>query len=376
LGSSIAASPDSEWIAVFDWGEMTPIHVSTWQAAGTFEYPSHATRLLSGDSLYFYDDGTGEIRSLNLITGSQAALGAWPVTEGLHGGLVMLTDGRFAALAPTPGRDPATYSVLVLDAMTGTTSEIGVGEIERVEKGTGVFAGEYEIPDVETPGIVWGDERLYVVHAEGPEITVANLVTGDVETHFIDMTSWFDRVLASWVPPAFAKGPSLGTTTSVALSPDGRFLLISGDTYETSETADGLIEETIALGVTVVDTETWQVVEQRHLPFETIRYSDGVILGVDIRSRSDWVEDVYVLSIDGNGEVSHIGPVTALEGQCQPAPNLHMVCAESVGFDSQRLSIVDLTTGVTTDGPEIGPLDYLAGGSVLMDWAPSLDSTR
>jgi hypothetical protein len=370
MGSSIATSPDGTWLAIFDWGSVTPIRVSSWEALGPFEYPRHAARLLSAEGLFFYDDLTGEIRSLNLMTGLLVELGM-ARAEGLAGGLTMLDDGRLATLMLNPGPFPATYSVFVLDPTTGVTTEIDVGEIERIQTHTGVFAGEYEIPEAYTPGIVWSDERLYIAHADGLEVKVANLATGEVETHFIDVTTWLDRLLAYWVPIALAKGPYLGTSTSAALSPDGRFLLISGDRYETKESADGLIEETIPLGVTVVDTETWEVVEQKRLPFESIRTSGGVILGVKTRSQSPY-EDVYALSVNGSGEISHVGPVPVHEMQCQPASASRMVCAESVGFESQRLSVVDLTTGDTTKGPEVGLTDHLVGSSVLMDWAPSL----
>lgn len=60
-----------------------------------------------------------------------------------------------------------------------------------------------------------------------PEVIEIDLTTGSAVTHPIDTTSWLDRVLAYWMPVADAKGPSLGTYSSGALSSDGSSSLVA-----------------------------------------------------------------------------------------------------------------------------------------------------
>lgn len=81
-----------------------------------------------------------------------------------------------------------------------------------------MFDGDEEIPEVDTPGVVWDDDRLLVVDADGPEILEVDLETGTITTRIIDVTTWLDRLSVFWMPVPSAKGPSLGTFSSAALS--------------------------------------------------------------------------------------------------------------------------------------------------------------
>jgi hypothetical protein len=169
----------------------------------------------------------------------------------------------------------------------------------------------------------------------------------------------------------------LGTNSSAALSGDGRYLFVSGNRYEVAEGSDGsLVEESRYLGLTVVDTQTWRVVAQPELPVQFVRESRGVIFGVDTRSTSPWIEDVYVVEVDETGTLSHQGPLSLMEGGgcITPVGDSQIVCSDYSGAH-QNLSVVDLTSGEVLASTHIGREDWILDNGVVVDWAPSLETS-
>lgn len=382
VNSWTLTSEDGEWMLILEYvgetlREMISVDVTEWEVTGTFAGFRHSARVFDDDHLYMYDHVSGGISSLDLRNGQHTRLGEWPTGVWMWDELHVLPGGRLSGLASDgSGPGPAEYRLMWFDLASGDSGEIGVGPIERLDTETGVFDGDYQIPQSDSPGVVWGDDRVFIVHADVPEVTVVDLVSGEVLVHAIDLTTWFDRLLAFWLPTAVAKGPSLGTYSSAALSPDGRYLYVSGNRYEVAEGADGgLVEESTHLGLTVVDTETWQVVDQPDLPFQFVRESNGVIVGVDTRSTAPWIDDVYTLSIDDTGVVAYEGPFTVEGGGCLPMTGgSHLVCSDYVDAN-QGLSVVDMGTGDVIVELVIGQNDYLEENGVLQDWAPFLGSS-
>ena len=373
-------SDDGSRMVIFEYvGDLlegvTSVNVEYWDEVGPFEPVAHSARLVHEEMLYMYDNVSGEVLGMDLDTGDQTTLGEWPIGLSMWDDLHVTPSGLLAGLGTASADGVARvgqYSVVLLDPTSGGTTEIAVGTIERIADETGVFDGEYEIPEFDSPGVVWGGDRLFIVHADGPEVQVVNLEAGNVENRVIDKTSWLGRLLAFWIPSAAAKGPSIGTYSSAALSPDERYLFISGNRSDVTEDAEGhLIEEGRALGLTVVDTETWRIVDHSDLPFQFVRNAGGAMLGVDTRSTSPWVDDVYVLSTDDNGTMSHLGPFTVQGGGCQlPDGASRLICSEYVSEMVQTFTVVDLATLEVIPGPTIGMEDYLHDNGVLVDWSP------
>lgn len=375
MNSSHIVSDDGEWIVIFDWADVTPIDVTSWKPTGTFQVPWHAARVIRGDTLYLYNNVTGRVHAVDLETGESTMVGEWPPELGIWDELHIVGRGRIAALGEMVEEGETDFSVFVLDPVSGETMEISIDPIQRIDRETGIFDGEWQIPETDTPGLVWDEDRLLIAHADGPDVTAIDLDTGEVEVHSFADTSWWDRLVANWIPPASAKGPELGTYTSAALSADGRFLLISGSRYDVSFADDGsLVEESEHLGLTVVDTESWGVVDQSDLPFQFVRNLDETILGGNTRWISTWVDDIYVISIDEAGAISYRGPVT-VEGGCQAAFQGMLACSEYVG-STQQLRLIDLETLETLEGPTIGDEDWLNDRGVLVDWRPFGASTE
>jgi len=375
MSSSSVVSHDGEWIVDFDWATVTPIDVARWQPTGTFDLYRRSARVIEGDRLFVYDDRSGRILSMDLRTGERSELGKWRAGLWLQDQLHVMSDGLVVghgSVASDDGASQASHSVHWLDPVTGASGEVEMGPIDRVEEETGIFEGDYQVPEFDTPGVVWGDDRLFIAHASPLEVIVVDPRSGRVATHDLEARSWFDLLIEFWMPAAAAKGPSLGTYSSAALSADGRFLLVSGNRYDVLVNDDGSLgEESEALGLTVVDTETWEVVARPDLPIQFIRNAGDAILGVETTTTSPWVDNLYVVSTDETGAVTHLGPFTVDGGGCQPARDATLLlCSEYSSESTQWLRIIDTLTSETLSEREVGAEDYLNDNGVLVDWSP------
>jgi hypothetical protein len=108
------------------------------------------------------------------------------------------------------------------------------------------------------PGVVF-DERgewLYAVHPDEDRLTQVDLTRGRSETVAIaEPRTWFDRLMRLTARPAYAKGPLDTALKSVALSPDGVRLYVTGlETSVRFEDESGEAEVTEnPLGLQVID---------------------------------------------------------------------------------------------------------------------------
>jgi hypothetical protein len=220
--------------------------------------------------------------------------------------------------------------------------------------------------------VAWSEERLFIADMDGPEVTEVDLDTGAVQTHFIELTSWWDRLLTFWMPVATAKGPSFGTYTSAALSPDGRYLFISGNRYIPTVSADGsLTEENEHLGLVVVDTETWRPVDSPDLPIQFVHATRGIVIGVDTKSFHPWVDHQYLLTVE-DGQVS-VRPLAVMNGGCGlEAGGRYLLCYESAGTRT-TVSVVDIKTLEIIAERTIGERDAIRPNGVLEDHFLSID---
>lgn len=378
-------STDGSLLVNFEWDKQarinygTVIDVANWEQIADVEVGPHAGGItVHGTKAYAYDDQGGRLFSVDVATGQEVTLGDWPSGLYLWDGLHVTPDSRLVALGSSPSDvidHQAHYSVFVYEPSLGLTNETPIGPIERSTTETGVFDGDYEIPDWDSPGVAWGNDSVFIVYADGPEVIEAHFETGKVQTHFIEATSWLDRLWAFWIPAATAKGPSLGTNSSAALSPDGRYLYISGN-EQVVETADdgSLIDESEHLGLTVVDTETWNVVESPDLPIQYVRASNGGVLAVDTISFQPWTSDYYVISTQESGRVAAQGPFTVEGGGCDLTLDLSpLLCIEHLS-SAAHIRLIDIDTTETIARKPIGLEDALHPNLILEDRLPEADN--
>ncbi|MCI0545404.1 MAG: hypothetical protein L0Z49_13340 [Actinobacteria bacterium] len=354
---------------------ITAIDIETWRVVAVHDVGEawlefgHLTEVvIDAGMMYGYHPPSGELVSLDLATGERVVLATWPVRMSFGYGLQMLPGSRIATVGSREDGEPV-QAIYVYDPVNGS-SELPIKPVDRVNVESGVFYGEEQVAEVDSPGVVWTDSSLLLAYADGPDVVEVDLTTGEITNHDLTTTSWLDRLWAYWFPAASAKGPQLGTYSSASLSDDGNYLFISGNAYEFSESADGvLVEESRPLGAWVVDMRTWEVVARPETPIQYIRESGQGIIGVNRVSVHPWIEEIYLLSDDY--EVT-VGPLRVEDGGCGlTVEGSHLHC---YSWSDLELSVVEVATLETVAGRRIGTEDTLHPNGVLEDWLPRIDS--
>ena len=130
-----------------------------------------------------------------------------------------------------------------------------------------------------SPGLAFAPDRdaLYVIHADSDKLTIVDFKAQRVKTLEIHARlSWFERLLSLLAYSVQAKVGE-GTSKDVAVSPDGRFLYVTGTDNSLYQDPQG----------------NWQL-KQTPLGLQIIRISDGSRLAHIETDASD-----LVLSPDG-----------------------------------------------------------------------------
>ncbi len=112
------------------------------------------------------------------------------------------------------------------------------------------------------PGVAFDPnrERLYLVHGDEEKLTIVDFTNRKVSTVNVHVkTSWLDRLMALTAGVAYAKGMD-GTTKRAVISPDGKFLFVSGNTEVVTQQANGsnwdITDTSIGLQVIAVEDGT------------------------------------------------------------------------------------------------------------------------
>lgn len=373
-------SRDGSFVVNIEWDDQRQLSLATaydvdrWVLASRFELGNfYGSATVSDGMLYTYYPDDGRLAATELTTGVSRIIGEWPRHLALWYDLLVLDSDRIATIAAGPGDSGSTtkWSLYTHDAESAESRVFPIGELERRDSDTGIFDGDYEIERVDVPAVVWDESRVYIVHAKEPTVSVVDLETGDIESTVLDATTWWDRIVAYWMPTAAAKGPSLGIYTSAALTPDGRYLFVSGNEVTPVQGEDGtLLEETHHLGLTVVDTESMELVSAPELPIQFVADLSGTIFGIDTTSITPWEDDYYLLTVGETGQVEHRGPFSAAGGGCQPVSGSSRLLCTGQGSSSTNTLLIDITTGESTEGPSLDWEDSLHPNGVLEDWFP------
>lgn len=239
---------------------------------------------------------------MRLLTGDRIAVFGSPVV--------------FDEETPDDARWP---QLLVIDAKTG--------RLEWDVPIPGLIAGHPWKGDEDWsflhPGLGWDldGERLYIAHADRLAVTVLDLIQGAViGEREISLPTSLRRQLALWLlpPPAEAKLQE-GTRRNVRVDPDGDRLYLTGVRWELVRNDKGEVidEQQVALGLTVLDLPTLDVITHLDLPVSDVEISpDGSIVlltGVwDGRVVDSDPEQsgLHVLEADTLEERGHLWPGT------------------------------------------------------------------
>lgn len=168
------ASPDGFHLVNFDWDERADVNyvrtidVQEWQQVSAFELGPNAGQVINETTIYSYDQESGRLSATDLRTGLGSVLAEWPSDLWFWDNLQVISDDRIAALGARPfgGVAQAEYSVFVFEPGSRATKEFPLGSIERIDESSGVFEAGTEIPEVDTPGVVWAHNRVLLVYCE------------------------------------------------------------------------------------------------------------------------------------------------------------------------------------------------------------------
>jgi len=138
----------------------------------------------------------------------------------------------------------------------------------------GVFPKKADTTDIYQPGAAWyfqpgvvfdpNRATLYLVHGDADKLTTVDFAHHKVSTVNVHLkTSWLDQFLALTADVAYAKGMD-GTTKQAVISPDGKFLYVSGSTETVTQQGNSSnwdITDT-PIGLQVIATDDGTLVDQ------------------------------------------------------------------------------------------------------------------
>lgn len=368
------SSGDGSYIINFEWDDATEtsigraLDVAAWRYVSEFvAEPDSQRGVISGDIYYSYIYPSGELSATDLRTGSSEVLAKWPEGDSWLWQSLRVSGSLVQGLV---GDSEGEYTLFVHDTSSGGSAQYELGPLEVINERSGVFDGDVEMPEVDSPAVLWTDDSVLIAHFDGPTITEVRLSTGEVLTHAIDTTTWLDRLLAFWMPSANAKGYQLGTSTSAEMSGDGTLLYLGGSEFTVESGDGGLTQHREPLGILVIDTADWTLKERIEIPIEWVFESGGgVVVGVNTISTTPWRQEFYVL-----GPEPVPIPVPEATESCSEylaAGYLHCHDYESSG---QAITVLDLETFDVVSTGVIGDGDNIEPPGVLVDWFPRIES--
>jgi hypothetical protein len=317
--SGMNPEPDQQWLSTVDFrkgvAQFTEIPFSPAEILGY----SHATKRVV--LMLTSDEGTRlvlvdpiDLSFVEQPTFQEEGHEWWPFRT------VLFDSGRkiafYSALGQAVEHLDEPPQVTVLDLETNLLGD--PVSIEGVVHGLVELSEEFiRYPDFPygevEPGIVFDtvDGRLYAAHADGKGLTVVNLLTNDVDVVSLEpQPSFWGRALSWLIPPAEAKGSEPSATISAWLSPDRRFLYVTGEADDAWRDSDKRLHTmTEPLGLMVVDTQTLELVRSLELPVSRGLSTDSGVALTGTTSKRIWCDeecnpDNNEPEVEGGGEAT------------------------------------------------------------------------
>lgn len=216
-------------------------------------------------------------------TGYETVFDQWPSEFLVLGSHTFLDSRRVAWLGSVGGDfEERVAAILVADLKTGTATTHLLDGVTVGEVGVTDLA-DWTVSETVTPAVAWdvARGRALVVHGDRDMVTVLDLETGEQEDHpWAETVSWLDRLMTWLVPPVQAKGPSsYGVSRSAIVDPTGERLYVGSAVAELVTEEENWFIEEVPAGVVVIDTRSWEIVDQLQVPVSEVALSpDGEFL--------------------------------------------------------------------------------------------------
>ena len=280
---SYTFSTDKQTLALVSNGQLYLIDLPSWTYR-TFDVNLNGWLWLSSvvyspdESLLVLADGEPD-GGLRVVDAKSGEVRASAQTGFAIRNVKFTTDGKAfmvygPQLASTGDAANAGVSVGAPKATLFAVSDLSVlWSVELAGIRDGTFpkkADTANTQDIYQPGAAWHFEPgiafaphsdiLYLVHGDEDKLTKVDFADRELSTVDVHVkASWFDQLLALTAGVAYAKGMD-GTTKQAVISPDGKFLFVSGNTEVVTQQADGndwdITDTSIGLQVIAVEDGT------------------------------------------------------------------------------------------------------------------------
>lgn len=258
---SYAFAPDGRTLALVSNGDLYLIDLPSWKyrtfpdagphgwlSAVVYNTDGTLLALASGDpdaALRIVDAKSGEVKA-----SAQTGFAIRKVKFTAGGKALMVYGPRIAAGGPAAN---AGVSVGAPKVALFNVSDLRVlWSVELNGVRHGVFPKNPETANTQAiyepgaatqyePGAAFAPERdaLYLIHGDEDKLTTVDFINQKVRTVDVRVkTTWLDQLLALTAGVAYAKGMD-GTIKQAVISPDGKFLYVTGNTSTVSQRADG-----------------------------------------------------------------------------------------------------------------------------------------
>ncbi len=360
-----SASPNAEWLALSVWIDTEPdtdliriVNVVDGKEVAEAKVLVPTNPIVSDRGIAYWTQGSSApiLRLYSLTPGddsSELAFDDFPDRfETWMEPTILDSDrlgwlGRFAL--PTGESVPG---LVVLDLASATTTSFLLSDVRL--SGDEVVVDDTSLFEWYEPEVVWDSERnvAYVVHADQDVFTSVDLNTGETSTRtWAQESSWLGRLFAWLITPAQAKGLSLGTRRSVALSPDGSTLFV-GTFASQMETAE---DSNLSVlwqpeGVVALDTGTGAVTQSWSIPASDVYLAPSgdylVAIGWTVResllSGSTTGEGAFIIHVRSGEVIRHLPETDDNGGVVQFSADGEI--AYLTDYEG-KVEIIDLATG-------------------------------
>lgn len=284
-GSSCGPTAESLMLVDVPAWKATVVSLPVTGRAGTPAFSQDGSRVAlsvrnqDGSALMVFDGVTGDVLGQTTIPFEPALVGF--ANGGADVAVYGQTEGEKAGVSK-----PGTPQLLLLDAATLATSWettfdsvlSGYWCTDKCDEGHGL-----RVSAIWTPAALLSPDgsNFYIVHADEDALTAVDLAARAVrEMPIAAAQSWIDRLLAATAGVAHAKGAMNGATRTAVISPDGKTLYVSGETWTSPVDAEGnftMYNE--ALPLQAVDAATGTILNESDAGSATLRMTpDGQTL--------------------------------------------------------------------------------------------------
>jgi hypothetical protein len=378
--------PNQQWLSTIDFtkgvAESIEISFSPAQTLGYSEATKRVVLLVtSGDGTQMVLIDPNDLSIVEQPELENAGGEWWPFQAELFDGGRKLA--FYSAVAYNEEQVGEPPQVRVLDLETNVLAD--PIDIEGAVHGLAELSEEF----IRYPNFPYGevelgiafdsvDGRLFAAHADGKGLTVVDLVSREVDVVSLKtQPSFWGRALSWLIPPAEAKGSEPSATISAWLSPDRRFLYVTGEADDAWRDSDNRLHTTTApLGLMVVDTQSLELVHSLELPVSRGLSTDNGVAVTGTTNNQIWCDEECKPGnnepeVEGSGEATglYILDPETLDIREQLQPGVFFYYMQS--FEDWIISESDISESwgyhsINTRTGEVSPFKSATGTSSLM----------